>query len=178
MSVVMGIDPSLTSTGFVILQGADMVAHMAFKPMRNGIPRLLEIETQMLTLLRKYDPQLVAIEGCFAGIRGGTAIALGELSGVLRMALYRNCHWVDVAPSQAKKFATGKGVAEKNQMLMQVYKRWGAEFKSDDEADAYVLAQIARAVLDGTDGLTQFQKEVVTEIMTPKIKGRKGAKAG
>lgn len=176
--VVLGIDPSLTSSGFVVLLDTDMVERMAFQSKRSGVPRLLEIEQKAVDLINKYAPSMIAIETCFAGIRGGTAIALGELSGILRTAIYRKGNgWIDVAPAQVKKFATGKGVADKDQMLMQVYKRWSIEFRTHDEADAYVLAQIARAVLDGTDGLTQFQKEVVADILAPKAKGKK-AKAG
>ncbi len=178
MAVVMGIDPSLTSTGFVVLRDGQLLEHAAFHTRTTGPVRLLEIQDQMLARIRDHRPELVAIEGYAFGVRGGAAFSLGELGGVLRVGMHlRSAKWIEVAPSQVKKFATGKGVAEKDQMLLTVFKRWGIEFKTHDEADAYVLAQIARAAVEGSDGLTQFQKEVVAEIMVPKMKGKK-AKAG
>ena len=44
-----------------------------------------------------------------------------------------------------KKYATGKGNCEKNLILLSVYKNFGQEFKSDDIADAYVLAHMCRS---------------------------------
>jgi hypothetical protein len=34
-----------------------------------------------------------------------------------------------------KKYAAGKGTAKKQEMLLQIYKRWGLEFNDDNAAD-------------------------------------------
>ena len=69
--------------------------------------------------------------------------------------------WLEVSPSQVKQFATGKGNANKEVVLQQVYKRWGVEFNDNNQADAYVLAQIGRAYLSEMDNLTDFQQKVI-----------------
>ena len=38
-------------------------------------------------------------------------------------------------------------------VLQQVYKRWGVELTDNNQADAYVLAQIGRAYLGEADGI-------------------------
>jgi len=58
----------------------------------------------------------------------------------------------------------GKGNATKEKVAVGVYKRWGQEFTTNDEADAFVLAKIGQAYLCGTDGLTAFQKEVIENL--------------
>jgi crossover junction endodeoxyribonuclease RuvC len=45
-----------------------------------------------------------------------------------------------------KKYATGKGTSKKQEMLMQIYKRWGVEFNDDNAADAYALARLAGGI--------------------------------
>jgi crossover junction endodeoxyribonuclease RuvC len=40
-----------------------------------------------------------------------------------------------------KKYATGKGTSKKQEMLLQIYKRWGVEFNDDNAADSYALAR-------------------------------------
>jgi Holliday junction resolvasome RuvABC endonuclease subunit len=42
-----------------------------------------------------------------------------------------------------KKYAAGKGNAKKQEMLLQIYKRWGLEFNDDNAADAYSLGRLA-----------------------------------
>jgi hypothetical protein len=47
---------------------------------------------------------------------------------------------------------------------MNVYKKWGVEFSSSDEADAFVLAKIGQALLGGNEDLTKYQAEVIDEL--------------
>ena len=54
-----------------------------------------------------------------------------------------------VAPQALKKFVTGKGNVKKDQMKLAVFKRWGVEFPTTDETDAYALAQWGQARLRG-----------------------------
>ncbi len=96
--------------------------------------------------------------------------------------------YIEIPPLRLKQFATNKAAAEKDLVIKEIYKRWGVEFKTNDEADAYVLAQIARAVklTDRNEelNLTQFQCEVVDKIIHPEKKGagkgkrKEGKKAG
>ena len=54
-----------------------------------------------------------------------------------------NIKFKPIAPTTIKKFVTGNGQCKKNLMLLQVYKKFGIEFDSDDECDAFSLAKFA-----------------------------------
>jgi hypothetical protein len=83
---------------------------------------------------------------------------LSELAATVKLFLYE--HFNDIAhyypappkllrtplqvpPMTLKKYATGKGTSKKQEMLLQIYKRWGVEFNDDNAADAYALARLA-----------------------------------
>jgi len=69
---------------------------------------------------------------------------MGALHYLIRIFLYRKkVKYKIIAPGTLKKFVTGSGAAKKEQMLLHVYKRWGVEFKTNDLADAFSLAQLA-----------------------------------
>lgn len=73
---------------------------------------------------------------------------IGELGGVIRVMLTEvGIKWIEVNPSLVKKFATGRGNAKKEEIAIAIYKRWGREFLSNDEADAFVLAVIGQALV-------------------------------
>jgi crossover junction endodeoxyribonuclease RuvC len=68
-----------------------------------------------------------------------------------------------VAPTSLKKYITGKGTkVQKNQILLQVYKKWGVEFTDDNAADSYGLARIARGKHD-----FEYEKEVYDKVTSP-----------
>jgi len=54
-----------------------------------------------------------------------------------------------VPPMTLKKYAAGKGNAKKQEMLLQMYKRWHVEFNDDNAADSYALARLASKTHDG-----------------------------
>ena len=58
-----------------------------------------------------------------------------------------------------KKYATGKGTAKKQEMLLQIYKRWGVEFNDDNAADAYALARLA-----GGHAIDKIEQEVLDKM--------------
>jgi Holliday junction resolvasome RuvABC endonuclease subunit len=77
------------------------------------------------------------------------ALVLGELSATVRLTIFDYFDEGDprkyplkVPPMTLKKFAAGKGNAKKQEMLLQIYKRWGIEFNDDNAADSYALARL------------------------------------
>ncbi len=199
-STVIGIDQSLTATGYVVLSTTPIVAsaaagsgigfnplliaHGTITPSTRGVERLCEEEIAVRALLDTHNPALVLLED-YAFSRGNQAHQMGELGGVLRRLLHRRGQrWMVVGTGQCKQYATGKGNAPKELMLQQVLKRWGVELGTSHEADAYTLARIGVALLAGerieaaggsaagVDGLTKVQVGVLE-----KIRGGKAAKA-
>lgn len=145
MATVMGIDPSLTSTGWVVLKDGKLIGHGTIGSEKKDIERLLDLEEQVEKILSKYFPDLIFIEE-YAFSRAERAHQKGEWGGILRRRLYLWCgpeKWKAISPSAVKKFCTSKGNAKKEDMKLWAYKKWGVEFKTNDECDAYVLAKLA-----------------------------------
>jgi hypothetical protein len=115
---------------------------------------------------------MVFIEGYAFGAKGSSGISLGELGGVTRLALHDlTIPYIEIPPTQLKKFVTGKGGAPKDIMLKEVYKRWGADFNDDNIADAFSLVQLGRGLTNTQEGnLLAHQKEVVSEVMKTWLK--------
>lgn len=149
-ATVVGIDQSLSCTGVAVLHrtAEGVVTHTAHAivPTKRGLLRLIEIESVLADLTPK-DTQLVIMEGYAFGARGAV-FSLGELGGIIKRAVFKaDIRMLICPPSTLKKFVTGSGIAPKNKMMLGVYKKWGVEFETDDEADAYALARVGEAVL-------------------------------
>lgn len=140
----MGIDPSLTSTGVCYPDGETTT--WSPKPTTKGVERLSWFSSQLNGVLvdPTTAPNLILLEGYAYG-RANQAHQLGELGGVLRLTAHRAHKFVVVVPpSTLKKYATGKGNASKEEVLVQAVLRAGREF-TNDEADAWWLHQIGMA---------------------------------
>ena len=70
-----------------------------------------------------------------------------------------------VPPMTLKKYAAGKGNAKKQEMLLQIYKRWGVEFNDDNAADSYALARLV-----GKFSINEVEKTVATQMQDPKYR--------
>jgi crossover junction endodeoxyribonuclease RuvC len=189
VSLIIGIDPSLTSTGIVVLRGnkVELAVTTKNKPALGTIERVRLIYERIVDIQENLSdgekwqaPDLIVIEGFSYGSKGRSVFDIAYLGWRIREELewlkeQDNIPWLEVPPSQLKKFATGQGNANKEIILQQVYKRWGVEFSDNNQADAYVLAQIGRAYLGGMDDLAAFQLEVIANLKgeKPKKKTRK-----
>ncbi len=165
----LGLDISLTATGLVVLDGNKMVHKQILRSKKLGdkpideTVRLTRLAEDIHEVVKEHRPDAVAIEGLAFAIRKTTSFAqLAALQFMVRRDLI---HYTEppliVAPTTLKKFVTGKGNAQKDVMLLEIFKRWGVTFFDDNEADAYALARTAQAVFDKDTKTTAFQKEVV-----------------
>lgn len=86
--VVLGLDLSLTCSGFGLLSGDECTGYGHFKTDNlRGIPRLSLLRKKILYILKTTDPGLVVVEDyAFAG--KGKVIGLGELGGVVKTAIH------------------------------------------------------------------------------------------
>ena len=90
--------------------------------------------------------------------------AAGEWGGVLRLVL-RDAgvsELIVVPPSSLKKWVIGhakKGQSGKDVMALKTFQRWGEEFATSDECDAYCLIKAAEAIWRGASGDLKFTSE-------------------
>jgi hypothetical protein len=85
-----------------------------------------------------------------------------ELGAIVRLGLiiYPNLH--EVSATSLKKFATGKGNATKDVVMLHTFKRWAFDCGDDNNlADAYVLARMVRAAYLGDSDMTAVQVEAL-----------------
>lgn len=145
MSTVIGLDLSLTGTGYVVLDSTGVVLdHGTIKTKVFGMERLQFIKAQVASLLSIYEPLSACVEGYSMGSRAGQAFNIGELGGVIKLMLHMNkIPYTDVPPTVLKKFVTGKGTAMKDEIMLHVYKKWGWTAPDNNQADAYGLARMA-----------------------------------
>ena len=166
--MIIGIDPSLTETGVVVLDDTGSIVEaigLKSKKLR-GMERLVWIREQVKSRLTQNKPTIVVIEGYSFGSRGRAIFNLGELGGVLRVLLHDlGIKYVEVPPTVLKKFL-GKGNFSKEEVMAAISKRYGIDFQNDNVADAYALGRMAHDL--GTKGLE--------EIVVKKEKIKKGQK--
>jgi len=173
--IIIGIDPSLSSTGICTMdESGKLLFSVAINSDNTGMQRLHEIKKQIKDTITCYvsNKKKVFIEGYSFGSQNGRE-ALGELGGVIRLMLYEEgIEFVDVPPTTLKKYVLGVGKGDKVAMAIGVLKTWGVDFPTTDQTDAYALAQFGRGYLGAVDNLTAFRKESIDAIKNPKIKGK------
>ena len=110
----------------------------------------------------------VAMEGTV--LQSQAALVLGELSACVRLAIYdffedARKYPLKVPPMTLKKYAAGKGNAKKQEMLLQIYKRWGIEFNDDNAADSYALARLTSG-----NFITKMEEDIVAQMKDAKYR--------
>lgn len=172
MTRFIGIDPS-TKTGLVILdRDGNILDTMEITSKGQDPARMADIIESTIEQLEPGD--VIAIEGF--GFASQSGFLLGGIGWGIRVGMYlQDNKYTEVAPTQVKKFASGKGNTKKDELAVHIYKHWGFESKSDNVRDAFVLAQIARSIRTGVF-TTKYQQEVIQAILEPP-KSKKSKKA-
>lgn len=167
----IGLDLSLTSTGLCMKTGNTIHIETIKTDPKNFKTDLERLGYIRDTILNKIpaDVRMICVEDFFTpsnAMQIGSAIKLAMLGTTVRMALFeKEFPFVIIAPSQLKKFVTGKGTGDKSMILREVYKRWGIDAKDDNQADASVLAYLGEALVTPlTDDTPKFQAEVVRTV--------------
>lgn len=153
LETIVAVDPSLRSTGYAVLsrQGKKIVCReygaIRNKPALRGSSCLLAIRDQLASLVLKYEPQCMAVEGVIYVQSYQTAITLGAARGAAILAASEKGLPVhEYAPRRVKQAVVGRGAADKQQVAFMVRALLGlTETPPADAADAIAI------------GLTHFQ---------------------
>jgi hypothetical protein len=175
--IVLGIDQSYSGFAVTALSATGDAVYYSWvlKPDGTGILRLAAIQEFLESLIFDLLQVGYKIEAtCMEGYAYGAQMAhmAGELGGAVKMALLRSFHTEEskfpliVPPANLKKYVTGKGTGvQKNQMLLNIYKKWGIEFTDDNAADSYALARLVSGRAD-----TAYEQETVAKMQDPKFR--------
>lgn len=166
MSGVVGLDLSLTATGWAVSgEGAGV-----WKPKTKGVDRLREVEVWVRELCDEVQPDVVVIEGYSFNSRVGGE-RLGEFGGVVRLTLAVCEHpYVEVPPAVLKKFATGKGNVGKDAMLAAAV-RAGFGGEDNNAADAWWLMQMGLLYVAGAAEIptTTYRADAISRVEWPAL---------
>jgi Holliday junction resolvasome RuvABC endonuclease subunit len=167
-TIAIGIDQSLTGFALTALTIDDpsKFTTWVYKSDKRGVSRLADIRWWLMDkfdeIAKNGDIEEIAMEGTV--LASQSALVLGELAATVKLACWdyfdgsmnRYIPYpehlrvpLQIPPMTLKKYAAGKGNAKKQEMLMQIYKRWGIEFNDDNAADSYALARLASGAVDG-----------------------------
>ena len=146
---ILGIDPGYAIGGFGILEahrGQAQLIRCGAINTQAGVPmpmRLLQIQEDMETLIRTFQPDAMAIEELFFNTNVTTGIGVAQARGIILAAAAKlGVEIFEYTPSQVKQAVVGYGKAEKRQ-VMDMTKRLlklSAVPKPDDAADAVAVA--------------------------------------
>ena len=167
---MVGLDLSLTSTGYAIGENGRARPGLLVPPdgRNRGVRRLAWVRDAVLELAASAE--LVAIEGYSFSSKFSHAHALGELGGVVRLALAEaGAVMVEVPPKCVKLFASGKGNASKDEVLVAAVKRLGYGGHSKDEADALWLLMMAGAHY-GDSATNEHGRRALAAIAWPRLR--------
>ena len=179
--ISIGVDLSFTGTGLVCLQDGkiklqhEIKTEFESKNVKIRLQRIKKIskniqdfiKTSIEDLGKNYIPEIIVIEGYSFASRSGMAVSIGELGGLVREMLSTiPKHFIEIPPSQLKKFITGKGNCEKNLMLLKTFKMFNEEFDNNNICDAFGLAKIGECCIDKTIELTtSVQKDIIEYVI-------------
>jgi len=163
---VLGIDPSLRSTGFGIVEGGEErtvpIAYGVITPTPRlpFFKKLNEIRGEIETLIRTYGPDEAAIENPFYAQNVKTALLLGQVRGAVLVAVAgTDCGFHEYSALEIKKAVTGYGQADKEQVQLMVRSLLGLDDEAIplDASDAlaaaicHLNARLSRLKTEGPD---------------------------
>jgi crossover junction endodeoxyribonuclease RuvC len=159
--IILGIDPGLARVGYGVIeveerppwrpgappgqQGSQRLLDCGMirtDPGRSEGQRMVEIAADLRVLIRRWRPELAAVEKFFF-YRSSTTIAVVQARGVVIMTLARFAiPVVEFPPMQIKLALAGHGHAEKDEVLAAVMRELNLEDppRPDDAADALAVA--------------------------------------
>ena len=146
--IVLGIDTSLRSSGYGVLQTEGSRLHAVdMGTIRNAqnVPIstcLQNIHAKVTCLVEKYRPDVVAIETVIYGKNAGTMLVLGEARGaVITAAANAGIPIYEYEPRRMKMAVCGSGLAPKVQIQRMVKTLLSLpDLPQNDAADALGLA--------------------------------------
>ena len=166
--IILGIDPGTATTGYGVIKIPDDILGREFdygieligygniftdkdKPMPD---RLWKLSRELDNLIKKYQPDQIAVEMLFFGANLKTAIAVGQARGIVMMcAAKHRVSITEYAGLSVKLMVAGSGRADKDQVHEGVrkflggkkgrYKKLKVNWKGghlDDATDALAIA--------------------------------------
>jgi len=142
--LILGIDPGTATIGYGLIRAGkklELVEYGCLKtdPDRTTSQRLKDLADQIDELIKRTEPQAMAVEELFFAKNVTTAIKVSQARGVILLAAENHKLKIfEYTPLQIKQALTGYGRAEKKQIQQMVKMILGLKDipRPDDAADA------------------------------------------
>jgi len=154
---ILGIDPGFERIGIAIVEKEKnakekLLFSTCFKT-ASSLPfaeRLYLIGNEIAKIIKKFKPEILAIETLFLNTNQKTVMKVAEARGVIIYESQKaNLKLFEASPLQIKIAITGYGRADKKQIIKMVHLilKESNSKKSDDELDAIAVSLTAAASL-------------------------------
>src|SRR5688500_17668658 len=150
---ILGIDPGLQITGYGVIDYDRARPKLVdggvirLKPKTSIPDRLVELETELESLVDDHKPDVCAVEELYSHYNHPrTAILMGHARGVILLAAQRRSIRIEqFAANRIKQSMVGHGHAAKDQMQKAVQALWNLKELPEppDVADALAIALCA-----------------------------------
>lgn len=165
--IVIGMDLSLTSSGFAVATNGTITSSGIIPGKHVGIERLIWVRNRVCEKIDATKPDLIVFEDLAFSRNEAYAKEVAGAAWMIRAELFTDKKpYLLVGASQLKKFTTGHGNSKKEEMLLACFKRWGHDKRSNDEVDALALAHMGMAILGDEEPTIEPQREVLAAVKT------------
>ncbi len=146
---VLGIDPSLNSTGWAVITSHNNkynvleYGSIVAKVGGDAIEKIKNIAIKISDIVKKYDIKTVVIEECFVNKNASSSLKLGMVrGGCIAASTMLGASIIEYSAKTVKNTIIGNGNAKKEQLDYMIQHIVGQKlvFKNDDESDAICVA--------------------------------------
>ena len=153
--IIIGIDPGYERLGIAVLEKSIATGNKecllfseCFKTSTKlkFEERLQKVGNEIKKIIKKYKPEILAIETLFLNTNHKTVMHVAEVRGVIIYeGMGAGLKVFEASPPQIKIATTGYGRANKEQMMkmIKILIKVDKKIKSDDELDAMAIALTA-----------------------------------
>jgi len=127
--IILGIDPGTAMTGYGLIECTKekikLIKHGSIKTLNDhdSSYRLNLIYEEIVAIMKKHQPEILAIESLFFSNNAKSASAVGQAIGVIKLAAAKKKMKVfEYPPLKVKMKLVGNGRAEKSQVQSKVRK--------------------------------------------------------
>lgn len=147
--IILGIDPGIADTGYGLIKNeGGKLTCLAYGSVKTKAgedlaARLLLLNSELDKIIKKYRPDLAAIEQLFFNKNVRTALIVGQARGVALLTLKQNNLPIfDFTPAQVKQAVSAYGQASKKQVqkMVKLILNLSVLPQPDDAADALAIA--------------------------------------
>jgi len=163
--IILGIDPGIAATGYGTIRTSDKQRAINNKlkclgygviqtdPQFSSGERLKRLNNELDKLIKKYQPDILAVENVYFFKNLKTAMPVSQAKGVILLtAAKKKIPVYEFTPLQVKMTIVGYGRADKKQIqkMVKVLLNLKEVPRPDDAADALAIAICCAYSLGGT----------------------------